>query len=89
MTVDTPTFWSECPLVSSDPSVVHGAPVFKGTRLPVETVIGSVDTYMELGGLSESASIEATYHDFPTGPGSDAIRAVLSYFDTHRLQLQP
>jgi uncharacterized protein (DUF433 family) len=69
--------------------IVHGAPVFKGRRLPVETVIGSVDTYMELGGLSESAAIEATYHDFPTAPGSDAIQAVLSYFDTHRLQLRP
>ncbi len=68
---------------------MHGAPVFKGTRLPVETVIGSVDAYMELGGLSESAAIEATYHDFPTAPGLDAIRDVLSYFDNHKLQLQP
>ena len=27
-------FWRECPQIFSDPEVVHGAPVFKGTRLP-------------------------------------------------------
>jgi len=72
-----------------EPDTKHGAVVFRETRLEPETVIGSVDAYMELEGLSEDEAIEATYKDHPTAPGKDAIRQVLSYFDSHTLQLTP
>ena len=44
--------WSQCPAVESTPGKVSGAWVFKGTRLPVATVIEnledlSVDEVME------------------------------------------
>ena len=44
--------WSQCPAVESIPGKVSGAWVFKGTRLPVATVIEnledlSVDEVME------------------------------------------
>ena len=44
--------WSQCPAVESIPGKVGGAWVFKGTRLPVATVIDnledlSVDEVME------------------------------------------
>ena len=44
--------WSQCPAVESVPGKVSGAWVFKGTRLPVATVIEnledlSVDEVME------------------------------------------
>jgi uncharacterized protein (DUF433 family) len=31
--------WKGCPLVSIDPDVMHGEPVFNGTRMPVEDAI--------------------------------------------------
>ncbi len=80
--------WKDCPLVSVDPEIVHGEPVFKGTRLPVETVIGAVDAYMELDGLSEDEAIRAADGDYGTSPGPQAIREALAYFDAHS-KLQP
>jgi uncharacterized protein (DUF433 family) len=35
--------WSQCPAVESIPDRVSGAWVFKGTRLPVATVIDNLD----------------------------------------------
>jgi uncharacterized protein (DUF433 family) len=81
MTVESPAFWNDCPLVWADPETKHGAVVFKETRLEPETVIGAVDAYMELEGLSEDEAIEAAYKDHPTAPGKDAIRQVLAYFE--------
>jgi uncharacterized protein (DUF433 family) len=35
--------WSECPAVESTPGKVSGAWVFRGTRLPVATVIENLE----------------------------------------------
>jgi uncharacterized protein (DUF433 family) len=35
--------WDGCPSIHSDPDIVHGEPGFKGTRLPVSTVVDNVD----------------------------------------------
>jgi uncharacterized protein (DUF433 family) len=35
--------WSQCPVVESIPGKVSGAWVFKGTRLPVATVIENLE----------------------------------------------
>ena len=35
--------WSQCPAVESNPGMVSGAWVFKGTRLPVATVIENLE----------------------------------------------
>ena len=35
--------WSQCPIVESVPGKVSGAWVFKGTRLPVATVIENLE----------------------------------------------
>jgi uncharacterized protein (DUF433 family) len=35
--------WSQCPAVESTPGKVSGAWVFKGTRLPVATVIENLE----------------------------------------------
>lgn len=35
--------WSQCPAVESIPGKVSGASVFKGTRLPVATVIENLE----------------------------------------------
>ncbi len=35
--------WSECPLVEVIPGKISGAPLLKGTRLPVEAQAGADD----------------------------------------------
>ena len=37
--------WSQCPAVESIPGKVSGAWVFKGTRLPVATVIENFENF--------------------------------------------
>jgi len=83
------SIWKDCPLIHSDPEIVHGEPVFKGTRLPAWTIVDNIDAYMDAGRSLEEAIAE-TLENFPTVPnGADGIRAVLAYLDAHELQLQP
>jgi hypothetical protein len=64
------------PLIEIDPERVYGAPVFKNTRLPVETITDNVDAYMNAG-LPLNRAIAVTLESFPSTPrGADAIRAV-------------
>ena len=77
-------------LVEIDPERVHGAPVFKNTRLPVETITGNVDAFMDLDGLSFDDAVGSTLECFPDVPGGeDAIRAVVAYRNACEHQLQP
>lgn len=76
--------------MSIDSDVKHGAPVFKGTRLEVETVTDEVYAYMELRGQSEDYAIASALESFPTTPGgASAIREVLAYREAHEHQPQP
>lgn len=82
--------WSNCPLIETDPERQHGAPVFRETRLPVSTVIGTVDAFIELEGLTEDQAIIASLACFPSTPGgADAIREVLAYRDVNEHPLAP
>jgi uncharacterized protein (DUF433 family) len=38
--------WNECPLVESIPGKVSGAPVLRGTRMPVQTIVDNFDAGM-------------------------------------------
>lgn len=80
-------FWRDCPLISSDPEVVHGASVFRGTRLPAQTIADNVDAYLG-DGLSLDEAIAETLDNFPTVPdGADGIRALLRYRAAREQQL--
>jgi uncharacterized protein (DUF433 family) len=82
--------WLGCELLESVPGKVSGEVVFKNTRLPVETIVGNVDAFMEIDGLSEDGAIEATFDCFPSVPGGmNGIRAVLAYRAAHEPQFQP
>ena len=83
------SIWKDCQLVSVDPEVRHGEPVFAGTRMPVEGAIESVLAYQELNGLSEDLAIEQTVRDHPTIPSADALRAVLAFDAAHEHLLIP
>ncbi len=82
------SIWNDCPWIHSDPEIVHGEPVFKGTRLPASTIVDNIDAYMDEG-LSLEEAIAETLESFPTVPnGADGIRAVLAHRDAHEHQLQ-
>jgi uncharacterized protein (DUF433 family) len=83
------SIWKECPVVSVDDEVVHGEPVFKGTRMPVETAIENYYTYRELEGLSDERAVEETLNSFPTIPGVEALRTVLAFEASHERLLAP
>lgn len=89
------SFWDDCSLTGRDPEMVHGTPVMRDergnlTRLPVDALVGNVESFMELEGLSEDAAIRATLEQFPSTPGgAPTIRALLAYQAAHLHQLQP
>ncbi|MGE3509929.1 MAG: DUF433 domain-containing protein [Vicinamibacterales bacterium] len=59
--------WSKCPAVESVPDRVGGAWVFKGTRLPVATVIKNL----------EDLSVDEVIEQFDVS--RDEVRAVLEF----------
>jgi uncharacterized protein (DUF433 family) len=59
--------WSQCPAVESIPGKVSGAWVFRGTRLPVATVIENL----------EDLSVEEVMEQFDVT--REQIRAVLDF----------
>jgi uncharacterized protein (DUF433 family) len=45
--------WSQCAAVESIPGKVSGAWVFKGTRMPVQTVFANLETGMSIQEITE------------------------------------
>jgi uncharacterized protein (DUF433 family) len=60
--------WSQCPAVESVPGKVSGAWVFKGTRMPVQTVFEN---------LEAGLSVEEITEVFDVTP--EEVRAVLRF----------
>jgi uncharacterized protein (DUF433 family) len=62
--------------------------VFKGTRLPAQTIADNIDAYLDEGRSLDEAIAE-TLDSFPTVPNDlDGIRALLEYRASHDHQLQ-
>jgi uncharacterized protein (DUF433 family) len=66
--------WSECSLVTVHPEIQSGAPVLKGTRVPVSAIVDNAED-----GLSPEEIVE----QFPVTLGQ--VKAVLAYADEHRI----
>jgi uncharacterized protein (DUF433 family) len=81
--------WKDCPLVSIEPDVMHGAPVFGGTRVPVKNAIENHFAYREMDGLSDEDAVKGTLDSFRTILGAEAPRTVLAYEASHKHQLRP
>ena len=47
--------WSQCPAVESVPGKVSGAWVFRGTRMPVQTVFENLEAGMSVEEITEVA----------------------------------
>jgi uncharacterized protein (DUF433 family) len=60
--------WSQCPAVESVPGKVSGAWVFRGTRMPVQTVFENLEAGMSIGEITEVFDVT-----------SDEVKAVLKF----------
>jgi uncharacterized protein (DUF433 family) len=69
--------WSQCPAVESIPGKVSGAWVFRGTRMPVQTVFANLEAGMSIAEITEV---------FDVTP--EEVRAVL-HFATESLEKAP
>ena len=51
--------WSQCEAVESVPGKVSGAWVFKGTRMPVQTVFANLEAGMSVKEITEVFDVKA------------------------------
>ena len=51
--------WSQCDAVESVPGKVSGAWVFKGTRMPVQTVFANLEAGMSVNEITEVFDVKA------------------------------
>jgi uncharacterized protein (DUF433 family) len=68
MTTKEQIDWSECPLVEVKPGVQSGAPVLRGTRMPVDAIVDNFDYGVSVTEIAEQ---------FEVPP--DRIKAILAY----------
>ena len=66
--------WSECPLVERKQGVQSGAPVLRGTRMPVNAIVDNFDYGVSATEIAEQ---------FELAP--DCVQAILTYAQSHRV----
>jgi uncharacterized protein (DUF433 family) len=66
--------WSECTLVETKLGVQSGAPVLRGTRMPVDAIVDNFDYGVSVAEIAEQ-------FDVPT----DRVEAILAYAKSHRV----
>jgi uncharacterized protein (DUF433 family) len=66
--------WSDCPLVEVRPTVQSGAPVLRGTRLPVNAIVDNFDYGVSIPEIAEQFEV-------PQG----SVEAILAYARSHRV----
>jgi uncharacterized protein (DUF433 family) len=66
--------WSECPLVEVKPGVQSGAPVLRGTRMPVDAIVDNFDFGVSVSEIAEQ---------FEVPP--DCVESILAYAKSYRV----
>ena len=66
--------WSKCPLVEVDPEIQSGAPVLRGTRLPVSAIVDNAEYGVSVAEISELFEVS-----------QPQVQAILTYANGHRL----
>ena len=66
--------WSECPLVEVKPGVQSGAPVLRGTRMPVSAIVDNFDYGLSVPEIAEQFEIPA-----------ERVEAIVTYAKYHRV----
>jgi uncharacterized protein (DUF433 family) len=68
--------WSECPLVEVKPGVQRGAPVLRGTRMPVNAIVDNFDYGVSVAEMAEQFEVPAA-----------TIEVILTYAKSHRARV--
>lgn len=66
--------WAECPLVEIKPGVQSGAPVLRGTRMPVSAIVGNFDYGLSVAEIAEQFEIPP-----------ERVEAIVTYAKSHRV----
>ena len=66
--------WSQCHLVEVNPRVQGGAPVLRGTRMPVDAIVDNFDYGVSVAEISEQFEVP-----------QDRVEAILNYAKSHRV----
>jgi uncharacterized protein (DUF433 family) len=66
--------WSECGLVEMKPGVQGGAPVLRGTRMPVKAIVDNFDYGMGIPEIAEQFELQP-----------DCVDAIVTYAQSHRV----
>lgn len=57
MAAEEPVDWSQCPLVEVNPQVQSGAPVLRGTRMPVNAIVDNFDYGVSVAEISKQFEV--------------------------------
>ena len=74
MPLHEPIDWSACALVEVKPGVHSGAPVLRGTRMPVNAIVDNFEYGLSIAEIAEQFEIPP-----------DRIQAILTYAKSHRI----
>jgi uncharacterized protein (DUF433 family) len=74
MTAGVQIDWSQCPSVEVNRRVQSGAPVLRGTRLPVSAIVDNYDYGMSSAEISEQFQVPL-----------ERVEAILAYAKSHRV----
>lgn len=74
MFAEQKTDWSRCPLVEVKAGVLGGAPVLRGTRMPVDTIVDNFNYGVSAVEISEQFELPL-----------NQVEAVVSYAQSHRI----
>ncbi len=66
--------WSECPLVEVKQGVQSGAPILRGTRMPVNAIVDNFDYGVSVSEIAEQFELPL-----------DRIEAIVAYAKSHRV----
>ena len=66
--------WSQCPLVEINPKIQSGAPVLRGTRMPVDAILDNFDYGVTVPEISQLFEVP-----------QEQVRAVICYAESHRV----
>jgi uncharacterized protein (DUF433 family) len=66
--------WAECPLVEIRPQVQSGAPVLRGTRMPVDAIVDNFDYGLSVAEIAEQFEIPP-----------ECVEAIVNYAKSHRV----
>jgi uncharacterized protein (DUF433 family) len=66
--------WSDCALVETKQGVQSGAPVLRGTRMPVAAIVANFDYGVSVDEIAEQFEVPV-----------DCIQAIVAYAQSHRV----